>query len=292
MQRLIDRGFVLLQRLLPKHIITRFIHWLARIQVVAVKNFLIRCFVRFFGVDTSDVAQAVPDDFADFNAFFIRDLSPGARLIDNTADSLVSPVDGTVSASGTIRSDTLFQAKGLNYSLSDLLATDLTDVETFSDGSFATIYLAPYNYHRVHSPLAGRLVAANYVPGDLYSVNAATVSLLPGLFVRNERLVCHIQTEAGKMILIMVGALNVGSISTLWSGEVRPRSSGVSSAIDLHNTTVSTSVRKGGLLGWFNMGSTVILLMPPDTCSWQSNLTAGNTVLMGESIGALSAKTS
>jgi phosphatidylserine decarboxylase len=292
MQRLIDRGFVLLQRLLPKHIITRFVHWLARIRVVAIKNFLIRRFVRFFGVNTSDVAKAVPEDFADFNDFFIRDLAPGARLIDNAADALVSPVDGTVSASGTIRSDTIFQAKGLNYSLSELLATDLTDVETFSDGSFATIYLAPYNYHRVHSPLAGRLVAANYVPGDLYSVNAATVSLLPGLFVRNERLVCHFQTEIGKMILIMVGALNVGSISTLWSGEIRPRSSGVSSAIDLYDTTVSTSVRKGGLLGWFNMGSTVILLMPPETCSWQSNLTAGNTVLMGESIGALSAKTS
>lgn len=282
-----DHGFVLLQKILPKRLLTAAVNRIARIRSTSVKNFLIRQFVRYFKVDTTDVLQAVPDGFVDFNAFFTRELAAGARPIDNAPDTVVSPVDGTISACGSISEDTIFQAKGLHYTLADLLATDLQKARRFANGSFATIYLAPYNYHRIHSPYAGTLAAANYVPGDLFSVNDATVSLLPNLFARNERLVCHFETAAGKMILVLVGALNVGSISTLWSGEIRPRTSGVATSIDLQNSGVPTALRKGDLLGWFNMGSTVILLLPPGACTWWPQVRGGQKLRLGEAMGSL-----
>jgi phosphatidylserine decarboxylase len=161
---------------------------------------------------------------------------------------------------GAIRADSIFQAKGIDYSLGDLLATDLNEAEQYIDGSFATIYLAPYNYHRVHAPLAGELVAARYVPGDLFSVNEATVSRVDGLFRRNERLIMHFRTDVGPAVLILVGALNVGS---------------------------TAEVAKGDLLGWFNMGSTVILLLPKGVCEWDDDLEPGETLRMGEEIGEL-----
>ena len=155
------------------------------------------------------------------------------------------------------------------------------------NGRFATIYLAPYNYHRVHAPFDGELVAARYVPGDLFSVNEATVSRVAGLFRRNERLVMHFRTASGPAVLIFVGALNVGSISTPWSGEIRPRKSGIVDTIDISNH--DSNVRKGDLLGWFNMGSTVILLLPDGACKWNDDLEPGDTLRMGESIGTFSA---
>lgn len=287
MSRLIDRAFLLLQMLLPKHLLTALIHWLARVRVVPVKNFLIEQFVRMYRIDVDEVAQTIPGDFVDFNAFFTRELSADARPLDATHTSILSPVDGTVSASGNIRAGSIFQAKGIHYSLDDLLATDLDGAQQFHDGIFTTIYLAPYNYHRVHLPIAGSLSSAIYVPGDLFSVNEATVSLLPNLFSRNERLVCYFDTEIGRMALIMVGALNVGSISTPWSGEIRPRKSGVASRIDLEQSGVAAEIDKGGLLGWFNMGSTIILLFPPGVATWAEQLTSSNTVRMGERIGSL-----
>ena len=227
----------------------------------------------------------MPSGFATFNDFFIRELRDGAREIDNDDDAIISPVDGTVSFAGPIHGDSIFQAKGIDYTLGDLLATDLDEAERYIDGSFATIYLAPYNYHRVHAPLAGELVAARYVPGDLFSVNEATVSSLNGLFRRNERLVMHFRTAAGPAVLILVGALNVGSISTPWTGEIRPRKAGAVDVLDLGSHP--TQVEKGDLLGWFNMGSTVILLLPKDTCEWDDDLEPGETLRMGEEIGEL-----
>ena len=188
--------------------------------------------------------------------------------------------------SNTIQKNSLFQAKGLDYSLDDLLATDLAEAEAYVDGVFATIYLAPYNYHRIHAPLDGELVAARYVPGDLFSVNEATVSRVPGLFRRNERLIMHFDTEHGPAAVIFVGALNVGSISTPWSGEIRPRTHGVVEQIDISKHP--TAVQKGDLLGWFNMGSTVILLLPAGTYVWDEDVRAGETTRVGEAIGALS----
>ena len=281
--------FVLLQYLLPRHWLTRGIYAIARIKNTRVKDFLITRFVRLYDVATDEIKLEIPGDFATFNDFFIRELNDAARPIDAAQHSIVSPVDGTVSVAGSLRGDSILQAKGLHYSVQDLLATDVEEATAYENGRFATIYLAPYNYHRIHAPLAGELVAARYVPGDLFSVNGATVSRVNGLFRRNERLVMHFKTAHGPAVVILVGALNVGSISTPWSGEIRPRKTGVVHVVNL--STHPTTVAKGDLLGWFNMGSTVILLLPKGVGTWHDILKAGNALRMGESIGALGDRT-
>jgi phosphatidylserine decarboxylase len=283
---MLDALFVALQYVLPKHLLTALIWRIARIRHSATKDFLITRFVRLFKVDIDDVKLDVPAGFATFNDFFVRELVDDARPVDSSDDSIVSPVDGTVSVADAIRKDSIIQAKRFDYSLDDLLATDLEEAAAYIDGTFATIYLAPYNYHRIHAPLDGELVAARYVPGDLFSVNEATVSRVPGLFRRNERLIMHFKTTRGPAAVIFVGAFNVGSISTPWSGEIRPRTQGVVDQLD--TSKHPTTVKKGDLLGWFNMGSTVILLLPADTCEWDDDLRAGETVRVGEAIGALS----
>lgn len=282
------RLFVILQYLLPRFWLTAIIYRIARIRQAAVKDFLISRFIRLYDVDVSEVKHDVPADFATFNDFFIRELEDGARPIANGSDAIAAPVDGTVSAAGKISGEQIFQAKGLDYSLDDLLATDLQDARNYVDGSFATIYLAPYNYHRVHAPIDGEILAARYVPGELFSVNAATVANVAGLFRRNERLILHFATASGPAAMVFVGALNVGSISTPWSGEVRPKKHGVVEMIDVSNGP--SAIRKGDLLGWFNMGSTVIVLLPENACAWSHELQPGATVRMGESIGAMPAQ--
>ena len=279
------RLFVLVQRILPKYLLTAVTHRLARIRIVAIKDFLIRQFVNWYKVEVEDVLRPVPEGFATFNEFFVRELADNARPIDQSASSIVSPVDGTVSAAGRIDRDLVFQAKGLAYTLADLLATDIADAERYVDGAFATIYLAPYNYHRVHAPRAGRVIAMRYVPGDLYSVNDATVRHLPGLFTRNERLICHFETDSGPMVLIFVGAMNVGTINTRWTGDIRPRQRGVVESIDIGRERDELLVAKGEPIGWFNMGSTVILLLPPGGCDGFPELDNARTVRMGQAIG-------
>ncbi len=279
--------FVILQYLLPKHWLTAVIFRVARIRSVRIKNFLIARFVHLYDVNVEEVKLAVPDDFATFNDFFVRELADGARDINHQADAIVSPADGTVSLTGRIRADRLLQAKGIDYSLDELLATDLEQSALYVNGRFATIYLAPYNYHRVHAPFDGELRAARYVPGTLFSVNETTAARVAGLFRRNERLILHFRTANGPAVLIFVGALNVGSISTPWSGEIRPRKSGIVDVINL--TGHDTRVQKGDLLGWFNMGSTVIVLLPDGAGEWRDDLDPGTTLRMGESIGTYSA---
>lgn len=283
---MLARLFVALQSILPKHLLTALVWRIARVRHIATKNFLITRFVQLYDVEIDEVKLNVPGDFATFNDFFARELEHGARPVDENDSSIVSPVDGTVSMADVIRDDSIIQAKGLDYSLIDLLATDLEQARAYIDGSFACIYLAPYNYHRVHSPWDGELVAARYVPGDLFSVNAASVAKVDGLFRRNERLIMHFKTDRGPAVLIFVAALNVGSISTPWTGELRPRKHGVVEVPDL--SAYSSTVKKGDLLGWFNMGSTVILLLPGETCDWDDGLQPGETLRMGEAIGRLS----
>lgn len=281
------RLFVLLQKALPKHLLTAVVFRLARVRIIWFKNFLIRQFVNIYKVNVEEVLLPVPDGFESLNAFFVRELADDARLIAGDSDIIVSPADGTVSAAGVIDRDSIFQAKGLSYSLIDLLATDTAEAEAYVNGAFATIYLAPYNYHRVHAPEDGELVAARYVPGDLFSVSDATVARLPGLFARNERFICHIQTSTGPMVLILVGAMNVGSISTTWTGEIRPRKSGVVEQINIREIDNALKFNKGDGIGWFNMGSTVILLRPPGTTNDFSDIVAGQTVKMGQAIGRI-----
>jgi phosphatidylserine decarboxylase len=279
---MLARAFALIQYVLPRYWITSLIYRLARVRHKGVKDFLITRFVRMYKVDTGDVKLEIPAGFQTFNDFFIRELEDGARPVDDDPRTLVSPVDGTVSQAGSLRGNLVLQAKGHEYTVDDLLATDLAEARAYKDGTFATIYLAPYNYHRIHAPFAGEVVAARYVPGDLFSVNNATAASVPGLFRRNERLVLHFRTDYGPAALVFVGALNVGSISTPWSGEVRPRKSGVVEAIDLNKGL--GRVDKGDLLGWFNMGSTVILLLPGGVCEWHENIVPGEAVCMGRPI--------
>jgi len=282
---MLARLFVYLQYLLPRFWLTGLIYRVARIRNVSVKDFLITKFISLYDVDIDDVKLNVPGDFETFNAFFIRELESNARPVDSDPRSIVSPVDGTISSAGPIRDNSIFQAKGLDYSLEDLLATDLQDARRYVDGCYATIYLAPYNYHRIHAPLDGKVVAARYIPGDLFSVNTATAAHVPGLFRRNERLVLHVESAHGPYALVYVGALNVGSISTPWSGEIRPRKTGVVEMINLEQGP--DEIRRGDLLGWFNMGSTVILLLPAGAASWKAGLDPNSTVRMGESIGTV-----
>jgi len=292
MRKLLARPFVLLQHVLPKHLLTALVFRIAGIRTKSIKNFLIRRFVKIYKVDVEETALPVPDGYPSFNDFFTRQLADGARSIDSGVNSIISPVDGTVSACGNIESDMLLQAKGSHYSLSDLLMTDIEDTDRFSNGSFATLYLAPHNYHRVHCPLSATLVAARYVPGSLYSVNATTVSLLPNLFTRNERLICHFNSDAGPVILILVGALHVGSISTPWTGQIRPRHKGVVQDIDILQKGYPTGVNKGDLLGWFNMGSTVVILLPPGAGEFSLDLGPGDNVRMGQAIGRITPESS
>lgn len=283
---MLSRLFAYVQYLVPKFLLTSLVYRLARIRQPVIKNNLIRGFLRLYDVDLDEVRLNVPEDFATFNEFFIRELEEGARPVDANPAALISPVDGTLSQAGCIRGGKLIQAKGIDYTLEDLLAIDLDRTREFAGGAFATIYLAPHNYHRVHAPTDGELVAAHYVPGDLFSVNDATAAHVPGLFRRNERLNLHFQTGFGSMVLILVGALNVGSISTPWTGEIRPRKAGVVELLDL--SAHAREVSKGDLLGWFNMGSTVIVLLPEDTCNWNTDFESGVKTIMGESIGVLS----
>lgn len=287
MNRATGRLFVGLQYLLPRYWLTSVVYRLARVRWRPLKNGLIRGFVRMFAVDTREAAEPVPDGYRTFNEFFVRDLVPGARPVDPSPRALVSPVDGTVSEAGPIADGMLLQAKGMQYSLEDLLATDLDEAEPFTAGRFMTLYLAPHDYHRVHAPFPGRLTAMRYVPGELFSVNDATAQLLRGLFVRNERLVCHFATDAGPCVLIFIGAINVGSITTPWTGEIRPRRRGVVSELDIAKSGVDTQVAKGDLLGWFNMGSSVIVLLPRGACELADDLTRGRKLRMGEALATL-----
>lgn len=289
MRYLTNHLFVLLQRLMPKFLLTSLIYRLTRVKTIAVKNFLIRQFVRIYKVEVDDALLSAPEDFADFNAFFTRELSPDARTVDADTNVIVSPADGVVSAAGQIDRDRIFQAKGLHYTLTDLLSTNTDEAEKFIGGCFVTVYLAPRDYHRVHCPYKGALSAVRYVPGELFSVNTATVSLLPNLFVRNERLICHFDCDFGPLVAIMVGALNVGSITTPWTGEIRPESRGVTRDLDPGRFEAETVVKKGDLLGWFNMGSTVILLVPASARATFSNLENGQQLRMGESVAVVQA---
>ncbi|MAD92042.1 MAG: phosphatidylserine decarboxylase [Gammaproteobacteria bacterium] len=278
--------FVLLQYLIPKHLITKTLYLVARISHKKTKNLIISKFITFYKIDTKEIKLEVPDDFKNFNDFFIRELTKDARPIKNNQNTIISPVDGTISSMGKIQNNKIFQAKKFSYSLEDLIATDLEQAKAYINGLYVTSYLAPYNYHRVHAPLDGELIAARYIPGDLFSVNQTTVNCVNGIFRRNERLVMHFMTNFGPTVLIFVGALNVGSISTPWTGEILPRKKGVVEVLDLSN--YPSKIKKGDLLGWFNMGSTVILLMPKDFCKFSNNLLQGATLQMGMEIGNLS----
>ena len=278
------RLFVVMQYLLPQHFLSRQVHRLARCRVKPVKNALIDSFVRHFRPDMSDASEPEPRDYPSFNAFFTRSLRPGSRPCDPDPRALASPVDGTVSQIGRLDGLSLPQAKGHDYSVAALLGGGSGWAERFAGGSFATLYLAPYNYHRIHMPAAASLRAAWFVPGKLFSVNAATAAAVPGLFARNERVVCAFEEGTLAFALALVGALFVGSIATVWHGDVTPCSPRRATQLPLETGSAPMRLERGAELGRFNMGSTVILLLPPATVQWLPELQAGSRVRVGQTI--------
>jgi phosphatidylserine decarboxylase len=214
----VDTLFIILQHLLPQHTLSRITGWLAGTNIEWIKNPLMRLFAKHFKVDMSEAAEPELEAYACFNDFFTRALREGARLVDSAANSVVCPADGAISQLGAIEDGRLFQAKGRMYTAAELLA-DAERAEQFRNGSFATIYLSPRDYHRVHMPIAGELSAQTYVPGKLFSVNQATAENVERLFARNERLVCYFDTEAGPVAMVLVGAMIVAGIETVWSGK-------------------------------------------------------------------------
>jgi phosphatidylserine decarboxylase len=282
------RLFVALQYLLPQHLLSRAVHSLARNRIPWVKNALIDNFVVNYRPDLSEAAEPDPRRFPSFNDFFTRALRPGARAVDPDPAALVSPVDGTASQLGAVDGSWLVQAKGLAYTLESLLDEAAPAwAPVFRGGAFATLYLAPSNYHRVHMPLAGTLQAAWYVPGQLFSVNATTAAQVPGLFARNERIVCVFSEGTLSFALVLVGALFVGSMSTVWHGDVTPRTPRRGSELPLDFARAGRRLEKGAEMGRFNLGSTVILLLPPGRTEWRSELTAGSAVRVGGALARL-----
>ena len=281
------RLFVALQYLLPQHFISRLAYRITRSRVPLVKNALIRSFVGNFHPDMSEAEQPDPLHYESFNAFFTRALRAQARASDPDPAVLVSPVDGTVSQIGRLDGSWLVQAKGHAYTLESLLAADLSWAARFRGGAFATLYLAPFNYHRVHMPLRGAVRAAWYVPGQLFSVNAITAAGVPGLFARNERVVCVFGHEALTFAVVLVGALLVGSIATVWHGEVTPRAVRGCADLPLDASRAALNLEKGAELGRFNMGSTVILLLPPGSSEWLPGVAPGSSVRVGQALARL-----
>jgi phosphatidylserine decarboxylase len=275
-----DELFALLQKVLPQHLLSRGMHALARSRNPAVRNLILRTVLRAYPqIDMREALQPDPYAYESFNAFFTRELRPGARPIADDAHALVSPVDGAISQLGLTHAGQLLQAKGMNYTCAGLMA-DASAAERYVGGSFACIYLAPYNYHRIHVPCDATLRATRYVPGQLFSVNAATARTVPNLFARNERVVCDFDTADGPLCMVLVGALFVGSIETVYAGEINPPP-GRKSTVRAIEAGVGRTFRRGEELARFNMGSTVIVLTGRPA-SFATRVEPGEPVRLGQ----------
>ena len=273
--------FILLQRLLPQHFLSRLTGKLASWQ--APQWFLLpllKKFVKKYHVDMTQAENPDLASYASFNQFFTRALAADARPLGT---GITSPADGTISELGRIDHHCIMQAKSTYYRLQQLLAGNAELTQTFTDGSFATIYLSPRDYHRVHMPLTGTLIQSIYVPGSLFSVNPTTVNHIAGVFARNERLISIFDTEHGPMAVILVGAMLVAGISTVWQKNITPNRSRTIQTWDHQQQNMT--LKQGDELGYFSFGSTVIVLFAKDKMNWQPTLQAGTELSMGESIG-------
>lgn len=270
------------QQLAPQHPLSRFAGWVATCECPAVKDRIIRWFIQRYGVDMSIAQRSDPSDYQHFNDFFTRQLRKDARPVQRQTDTLISPVDGTIAQIGQLEKQTLIQAKGHHYTLSRLLAEPAPDPR-FEDGLYTTVYLAPRDYHRIHMPVAGNLTMMRYVPGQLFSVNQATAADVPNLFARNERVICQFETAHGPIILVLVGAMIVGSIATEWAGIVAPSAS-ASVQTWYYQTTDFPGIyfEQGADIAHFRLGSTVIVLLPKNKAVWHPSCTLDSTLQMGQ----------
>ena len=277
---------VSLQYVLPKRALTEFGGWVANGRWGAITQWIIRRFIRKYGVNMAEAANPDPTAYASFNEFFTRALRADARPLADAA--FVCPVDGAISQFGAIEKDQIFQAKGHSYSTQALVGGDAELAAQFEDGAFATIYLSPKDYHRIHMPSAARLRRMIHVPGDLFSVNPTTARGVPGLFARNERVVCVFEGRFGPFVLVLVGATIVGSMATVWHGQVNPPRPG--QVREWRYGDLPIALQAGEEMGRFLLGSTVVLLFPQGQLSFDPRWAAGGAVRMGQSMGTLGAR--
>jgi len=276
--------FVALQRILPKQALSRLVAKAAESNLPWLKNALIGLAIKAFNINMDEALTSNLDDYKNFNAFFTRELKPGVRPLDIEIDSIASPADGAISQAGKINKNKILQAKGIDYTAERLLGNDV-DAKRYHEGSFATIYLSPRDYHRVHIPIEGKLKRTRYIPGSLFSVNDMTAQALPGLFARNERLVCEFESDdAGTFAVIFVGAILVAGIETVWSGFETP---GLGAVRDTDFSGQSLNFMKGDEIGRFKFGSTVILLFQNQAANWEDSINANAAVQMGQKIGSV-----
>ncbi|OAI13229.1 phosphatidylserine decarboxylase [Methylomonas lenta] len=274
---------VLPQYVLPHHFLSGLMAKLTHCEHTLFKNQFIRLIIRLYGVNISEAKFQSLDHYPSFNHFFTRELKEGARPIAADANAIACPADGAVSQAGAIKDGRIFQAKGHDYTALELLGGDADRAKAFENGSFTTIYLSPKDYHRLHMPLAGTLKEMVHIPGRLFSVNNATVNAVPNLFARNERVACIFDTEAGPMALVLVGAIFVSSVETVWHGVVTPPT--ISEPRFWQYQDNAPKLAKGEEMGRFNMGSTIIVLFGKDKIAWDETLAAGKPVKLGEQIG-------
>ncbi|MCP3667168.1 MAG: phosphatidylserine decarboxylase [Gammaproteobacteria bacterium] len=286
--KLFERLFALLQYCLPHHLLSQLMYWLTRSEWPLLKDGLIKAVIRLYKINLHEAEESNPLVYPSFNAFFTRQLKANARPIAQQDRALISPVDGTISQLGDIKAGRIFQAKGQDYALSELLGGDDPWCDAFADGNFATIYLSPRDYHRIHMPMSGQLRLMRHIPGRLFSVSPSTTRNVPRLFSRNERLVNLFETDRGPMAVIMVGAIFVASMDTVWAGTVAPSSRRISDWQYGDEPSSPVQIGKGDEMGRFNMGSTVILLFGKDCLQWSEQLKSGESVEMGEQIALLS----
>lgn len=268
--------------MLPKKLLTTLAGKLANLQQTEVKNFLIKNFIQRFNVNMQEALEENPENYPTFNDFFIRKLKPNLRQISRAP--IVSPVDGTISEFGIIIKNQLIQAKGINYTTEQLLACNPAKAKAFQDGLFITLYLSPKDYHRVHMPVDGTLTEMIYIPGKLFSVNPVLQKNREGLFAKNERIVAFFDTKFGKMAMVMVGATIVGNISTSWHGQIR-RTSQKQRFLYPSIKKEKTFYAKGEEIGYFNLGSTVILLFANGhNLTWEEDCLRNHSILLGQKL--------
>lgn len=270
---------VMIQYLLPKQLLTAIFGWLANKKLGIVTTWMIKGFIKLYSIDMDDAKYSKAESYRTFNDFFARELEDDARPIDDSDNSIVMPADGIISQFGTIQDNLLLQAKGHVYTLESLVACNSEMTKFFKNGSYITTYLAPSNYHRVHTPCKGTLREMIYVPGSLYSVNKATTETISNIFARNERVICLFETEFGPVAQILVGATIVGSIETKWEGIITPPRDGIMKRWTYAN---DVQVEKGEDMGCFKLGSTVITLFASNVVQFLPNLKIGSVVRVGE----------
>ena len=275
--------FAAIQYVLPHHLISRAVHYCVECEIPWFKNVLIEWIINHYEVDMGEAKEESAKAYKHFNDFFTRPLKEGARPLPEDSAMVVSPADGTISQLGDIRHGRVFQAKGHDYSLIELLGGDARLGQEFMGGKFATIYLSPRDYHRIHTPAGGKLRQMIHVPGRLFSVNQGTVENIPNLFARNERVVSIFDTDHGPMAVIMVGAINVASIETVWAGLVTPQNKRVA-ATNYGDASQYVELERGDEMGRFKLGSTAIVLFGEKQIEWLKHWQPGMGIKMGEAL--------